>query len=348
MISTMRTRTFVCVVTFVVFVQALFLAGPSRAALRRVNVGDPMPPFSLQTLNGMTFTYEHGGNKVLVLVFLPALQSRVKRVLTDIETLVKGFSQHATELDFACVISGTPDKELLESVQGSSEISFPILLDTRYHLWGALGVIAAPTALVVGKDDKIFWIRAGFDYEFVPVARAYLNQALGIAQGQTPQEVEHIKAVTNDTAAARLQRHLEMAKMLEQKGRLEAAAAELRKAAQLDPNAIEPKLDLGELFCRAGRPNDALDAVQKLKPIMQADKAKILLIRGWATRQTGELEQAQKLLLEAIELDPESTRALFELGKVYQAKGLLAKAAESYRKALTIVFAEPEVAKTLD
>jgi Tfp pilus assembly protein PilF len=348
MMPAMRTRTFVCVVTFVILVQALFLTSPSRAALRRVDVGDPMPPFSLQTLGGTAFTYEGGGNRVLVLVFLPALQSRVKRVLTDVETLVKDFPQHATELDFACVISGTADKELVKSVEGSSKINFPVLLDDRYHLWGALGVIAAPTVLIVGKDGKILWIRAGFDYEFVPVARAYVNQALGIAQRNTPQEMEHIRAVTNNTAAARLQRHLEMAKMLEQKGRLEAAAAEIRKAAELDPNSIEPKLDLGELFCRAGRPRDALEAVQKLKPVKQADRAKTLLICGWARRQTGELELAEKLLLEAVKLDPESIRGLFELGKVYQAKKQIEKAAESYRKALTIVLAEPEVAKTLD
>ena len=334
------------IVAFVLAVQVLLASTLSEAALRKVNVADTMPEFSLQGVDGSApFAYKHSGGKVLVLAFLPAVQDRLERAVADVEALAKSFPEQIKLIDFACVISGPVEKDLLKSIKPGSELGFPILLDGEYHLWGTLGVIAAPTFLIVGKDDKILWIKAGYGYDFVPVARVHVNQALGIAQETALEDAQHVKALTNDTVSDRLQRHLQMAKVLEQKGRFESAAAEIQKAAELDPNSIEPGLELGELYCRAGRAKTALELAEKLKATGRTDKARVLLISGWARRQLNELEPAEKLLLEAVTLDPKSIRALFELGKVYQARGQLDKAVESYRKALAIVFAESEEAK---
>ena len=52
----------------------------------------------------------------------------------------------------------------------------------------------------------------------------------------------------------------------------------------------------------------------------------------------GELETAEKYLLEANKLDAKSPRGFFELGQVYQAKGDKDKAIAAYYRALTLVF----------
>lgn len=342
-------RNFISIVLFTLALQVLPAAAPSEAALRKISITDTLPEFSLQNIDGGdVFTYKHGTGKVLVLAFLPTVQDRLESAVSDVETLVKDFQEQAKQLHFVCVISGSVEKDLLKSLKPSSELGFPILLDSEYHLWGTLGVIAAPTFLIVGKDDKILWIKAGYGYDFIPVAHVYVNQALGIAQETTPEDAQHVKALTNDSVSDRLQRHLQLAKVLEQKGRLESAAAEIQKAARLDPNSIVPSLELGELYCRAGRAAPALELAQKLNPATRTDKARVLLISGWAKRQLNELEPAEKLLLEATTLDPKSIRAWFELGKVYQAKGQLEKAAESYHKALAVVFGESEEAKAVN
>ncbi|MEK7992786.1 MAG: tetratricopeptide repeat protein [Planctomycetota bacterium] len=297
-----------------------------------------MPEFSLPDSTGATFAYKHGGGKVLVLAFLPTLQSRYERVIADIQALAENMPEQVNGLGFAGIVSGSAGQDLLKSREPGSKLGFPIVLDGEYHLWGTLGVIAAPTVLIVGRDDRILWIKAGEGTDFVPVVRAYLNRALGIAQETAPEDVQHVKAVVNDTVEARQQRHLQMAKILEQKGRFDSAIAEVQKAAALDPNSIEPHLAMGELFCRSGRNKEALELAGTLKAVRQTDKARLLLISGWARRQMGELEPAEKLLLEATALDPESARALFELGKVYQAQNQTNKAMESYFKALTLVF----------
>jgi tetratricopeptide (TPR) repeat protein len=64
------------------------------------------------------------------------------------------------------------------------------------------------------------------------------------------------------------------------------------------------------------------------------------MILGWANRRLGKLEAAEELLLEAVRLNPKSSRALFELGKVYQFQRQSEKAMQSYYKALAHIFSE--------
>jgi Tfp pilus assembly protein PilF/peroxiredoxin len=327
---------------FVILTQMFLPAVQGQSELRNVKVGEEMPEFSLPELNGNTFTYKHDRNKVVVLTFLPTSQRRMERAITDIEIMIKDLQDYAQQLDFVGVVSGSTAKDFQESSKKGPKRTFPILLDDQFHLWGKLGVIAAPTEVIVGKDDNILWIRAGFGYDFIPVVRAHIEQALGIVQETTVEQAQQVKAVMNNTIEARIQRHLQMAKILEKKGRVDSAISELHKAAQFDPNSIKPSLELGELLCRAGRNKDALNLTAKLRATNNSDKARLLLISGWARRQMGELKTAEKLLLEATKLDPTSIRTLFELGKVYQARKQTEKAMNSYYTALSLLFEESE------
>jgi len=324
--------------TLSVLVITAIFASAGLADLRKAKIGDVMPEFSLPDSTGATFAYKHGSGKVMVLTFLPTIQNRYERVIADIQAVVETMPEQAGGFAFAGIISGSTGQDLLKSHQPGSKLGFPIVLDSEYHLWGTLGVIAAPTVLIVGKDDTIVWIKPGEGTDFVPVVRANLNKALGIAPETTTEDAQRVKAVVNDTPEARLQRHLQMAKILEQKGRFDSAVAEVQKAASLDPNSIEPPLALGELFCKSGRNKEALELAGKVKAVRQIERARLLLISGWARRQMGELEPAEKLLLEATSLDPQYPRALFELGKVYQAQNKTDKAMECYFRALTLVF----------
>jgi len=129
-----------------------------------------------------------------------------------------------------------------------------------------------------------------------------------------------------------------MAKILQEKGRIESAINEMRKAKEMDPNSVEVALELGELFCRVGKNEAAFKIVERVKATKRLDRARLLRISGWAKRQIGDLETAEKLLLEATTLNPKSSRAFFELGQVHQAKGQVEKAMQAYYRALTLVF----------
>jgi tetratricopeptide (TPR) repeat protein len=333
-------RSLLSLLALALSAQMLFPVASARANLRKLTVGEQMPEFSLPDEKGGTFTYTHGANKVLVLVFLPPAQRRMERTVADIEKVIGELQGRARQLDFVGVISGPGAKQVSDSHTLDLKHTFPVLLDGDFHLWGKLGVIAAPTVVVAGKDDVVTWTKAGYGYDFIPIVRVHIEQALGMVQEEALEDAQQVRTVTNDTVAARIQRHLQMAKMLERKGRTDPAIDELQKAAQLDPNAIEPSLQLGELLCKVGRNKEALDLAGRLRTNDKSQEARLLVISGWARRQMGEVETAEKILLEATTLDPTSIRALFELGKTQQAQGRTEEAMKSYRTALSLLFGE--------
>jgi tetratricopeptide (TPR) repeat protein len=336
----MRTKSKIATYAVYVLVTAQSLwCITAQAGRHAFDVGDKMPEFSGTTVNGQVFTYKHDQGKALMVVFLSPGHKRSAQAIEDVEEITRQLDTNAERLQIVIAVDDSNNTDI-SSLQKGPAKNFHILLDSGYKLWGKFGIIAVPTVVISDTNDKVLCIKAGYGYDFAPVVRAYVNQALGLAQKEAPEDAGRVKIITNDTIAARLQRHLQMAKMLEQKGRIESAIAEIQKAIELDPNSAEAALELGELFCRAGRSKAAIEMTESLNVTSQFDKARLLLISGWAKRQMGELDAAEKLLLEATKLDPKSTRALFELGKVYQARQQIDKAMESYHKALTVIFDE--------
>jgi len=297
-----------------------------------------MPEFSLPDSTGKVFAYKHNRKRVLAVVFLSASQKQSKSAVSDIQQILADLRAKAEPFDFVGIVTEPAKSDFIESTD--SKPVFPVLLDSQYKLWGKLGIIARPTVLIIAKDDKALWIRAGHGYDFAPALRSNLSYALGIAGKDAPKKAVKARALTNNSAGARIKRHLQMAKILETKGRLDSAIAEVRKAQALDPNSLEPALELGELFCRAGKGNDALETVTNVQTATRRDKARLLLISGWAKRRMGDLNAAENDLLEATKLDPKSTRGYFELGQIYQTKGDKDKALAAYHRALTLVLGD--------
>jgi len=302
-------------------------------------IGEKIPEFSGTTLEGQTFTYKHGQSNALMVIFLSPGHERSARAVKDINDIFSQLGTNTERLQTVIAIDKQNNLDL-SSIQNSAPENVHVLLDSEYKLWGKFGIIAVPTVIISDINDTVICIKAGHGYNFAPVVRAYLDQALGLTQQKKPEDASRVETVSNDTTEARIRRHLQMAKILEQKGSLESAIAEIQKARELNPESTEAALELGELFCRAGRSDAALEITDSLKVTKRIDEAKLLMISGWAKRQSGDLDTAEKLLLEAIKIDPKSTRALFELGQVYQAKQQVDKAMSLYHKALTILFNE--------
>ena len=310
-------------------------------ALRQLRVGDTMPAFSLSETNGTTFQYGSGSARVLGLVVLQAGETHLDRLLTDLEDVIKKLRAQGTSFDCVAVMSGPGATAYLQSRSAAARNALPGLADPDFAFWGKLGAIATPTAVVVGADHKIQWIKAGYGYDFVAGFHAQLAKALGLT-GSADATVR-VQTLENDSSLARRDRQLQLARMLAQKGRLEPALQELEKLHRLDPNAVDVALEFGEVLCRTGRNAEALKLAAGIKAESRQDKARALLIRAWAERQMGQFTAAETLLMQARPLDPESARISYELGKVYEASGDTMKALASYRKALAQVFGDAEV-----
>jgi len=326
-----------------VLVGAICLVSPGwgQEGLRRVHVGDTMPEFSLTDARGTAFRYEHTQARVLGVLILQAGQTHLPRLVTDLEVLLQKLRVEAPGFDCVGVMSGPGTSEFLRSRAADADKALPLVADPNFAFWGKLGVIAAPTAVVVGTDHKVRWIKAGFGYDFVAGFHSQLNEALGLGGAGADA---HVQTLENTSVRSRRDRHIQLARALAKKARWESAIGELEKARELDPNALDVALELGEILCRAGRNEAALKTAAQVKAESADDKAHVMLISAWAKRQMGDIVAAESLLTKAVELAPESPRILYELGKVHQAKGDTEKALVCYRRALAGVFGDAEAA----
>jgi Tfp pilus assembly protein PilF len=309
----------------------------AEEGLRRIRVGDTMPEFSLSEVNGATMHYGKEA-RPLGIVILQAGQSQRDRLVMDIEALVQKLRLDGAVFDCIGVMSGSGAGDYLRSRDADARATFPIFIDPNFVFWGQLGVIAAPTAVIVGADHKVQWIKAGYGYDFMAGFHAQLNKALGLTTAADASV--RVETLVNSSARARRDRYIQLAKALAKKGRLEPAMAEIEKVRELEPNAVDVTLELGELLCQAGKNEAALKIAAEVKAESDPDKAHAMLIWAWAKRQMGDLDAAEAMLTKALALDPESPRILYELGRVYQAKGDSERALACYRKALAGIFGD--------
>ncbi len=330
-------------VIYIVMICSFLQGHKANCAGRRIDIGNKMPEFSALDVSGKLFDYKHGNKKVLMVAFLSAKHKNSTRATKELEKIICNLTGQQDSLSVVIVIDDPNSQTFFKSFPNESDpnelFSFVhVVKDKEYKLWGKFGIIATPTVIISDDKDKVLWVEAGHGYNFEPVIHARLNQALGIAQEIDPNNAGQVKTVTNATVAARVKRHLQMAKMLQGRGQIESAITQMKQARELDPNSVELALEIGNLLCSIGQGKSALEILDGVQTRGYIEKSKLLLITGWANRQMSNFEEAEKLLLEATKLNPKSGRAFYELGQIYQARGEVEKAMLTYYRALTLVF----------
>ncbi|MDT8303247.1 MAG: tetratricopeptide repeat protein, partial [Sedimentisphaerales bacterium] len=302
------------IVIFAVTICWFLMVRTANCAGRRISIGKKMPEFSASDLSGNLFDYKHGNEKVLMAVFLSSRQENSTRAATDIKGIMSKLDGHANRLTVVVAVND-PNHQMIFCSEPNepdpNEPIFHVVADTEYKLWGIFGIIATPTVIISDMNDTVLWVQAGHGYNFAPVVQARLNQALGIAQKIDPNEAGRVRTVTNATMDARAIRHMQMAKMLQEKGKIESAIVQMRKARELDPNSPKLALELGKLLSATGRGKEALEVIEGIPAISRSDKAELLTASGSAKRQLGELDKAEELLIQASKLDNRSGRIFF-------------------------------------
>lgn len=328
---------FVCCLVVMVLLSE-FSACPVFGQSRRLKVGKIIPEFSGRTVDGSEYKYEHGKKKVLLLSFLRAGQKNSESAAEDLLQIVAGLECKPGDIDWVVVGDKAEIKDYLVKRKGSTgSISPRIILDSDYKVWGKFGIIACPTTFIADVESKVLCVKAGHSYNFLPVAKAYVKQALGIAQAVDPDKAGVVKILNNRTPQARAGRNLQMAKMISDKGKYESAIEIAKKSLEMDPNSVDSKFLIGRLNCQLGDGTAALEVVSGIKAEEKSARAELALINGWANRRLGRYDVAEKFLLEAAKLNGKSPRIYFELGNMYRVSGQAEKAEKAYHRALVLL-----------
>ena len=330
-----RKKNLYLILICCVLVYLLWATDNVCAELRNIKVGDKMPAFTLVDLNGSAFSYRHDPNKVHVIAFLKHHQQHSEKVIDDINHVFSQLRYQGLQISFIAIVVSGQEKDYWQDVFGNRlKMPFTLLFDSEYELWGKLGVTVAPTVMVINNEGIIAWEKAGHAYDFAPMLH---KQLLMVAEpGETEQlrQADLVETVSNDTPQDRGLRHYKMGVMLAKKGRLEAAVTELNRAVALVPDSIEIRLELCTQLCRMGEGKTVLEHLKSIDAEKRKDIAAVKLLLGWANSVLGNDTLAESVLLEALEINPNSPRALFELGKIYAKKKEFEKASEVYSRAL--------------
>ena len=109
-------------------------------------------------------------------------------------------------------------------------------------------------------------------------------------------------------------------------------------AQKLDPNSVEIILEIGRLYCRASKPEKAIETVKPLVLAGNKPLAMRAFVLGKSYRMTKDWAQAEKNLLEALKYNPKDSETLYELGRVYHLQNQNEKALELYSKSLELIY----------
>ncbi|MHC4519521.1 MAG: tetratricopeptide repeat protein, partial [Planctomycetota bacterium] len=303
----MKTTGAIVVVAVAVLAFPTLICEGVSTPPRRIPEGALTPEFSAVDTTGKPFAYTRSSGKVLILAFLSSQKKHSQEAVGDIFEAVSSIpSDRLTSLQVAFVLQNVDNREFIASIQKEAPSAVHILDDDRYRIWGKFGVIATPTVLIADSQGKVLCAKSGHAYDFAPVTKSRLFQALEIPYDVSPDDTATVRTVANSTMSAKAKRHLQMAKLLSGKGRVISAIEQAQMAYEIDPNYPEVALELGELLCRAGQAQKAIKLVSAVSVQSPRDKARINLTLGWANRQMGKLQEAETFLQEGIQQDSTS------------------------------------------
>lgn len=329
--------------TVAVFAFSTLICQGDSTASRRIPEGALLPEFSAVDMTGKSFTCARSSGKTFMLAFLSSQSKHSQEAVADIlEVLSSVPSEKLASLHVGLILQDVDDKEFVTSIQKEAPPVVQILDDDRYDIWGKFGIIATPSLLIADPQGKVICVKSGQAYDFAPTIKFRLFQALDIPQNGSAEDASKARTVANSTVSAKARRHLQMAKSLARKGKVISAIEQAQIAYEIDPNLPEVALELGELLCRAGEAKKAITLINDVSVESRQDKARMNLALGWANRQLGKLDEAEKFLLEGIRQDPMLHRLFFELGRVHQARGDAENAMQAYFQALKLIYGDDQ------
>jgi tetratricopeptide (TPR) repeat protein len=319
---------------------ACLAPGAQADELRNLKTGEPMPAYKLAGIDGTAVDSEAFKDSVLVMVYLSAEQRSSELAAMDSRTVVGQFANEPVKLVY--VTADVIQKAYFQRFREERALDAPLAFDADRGLYGKLGLIVFPTTVIVNKEGKLAHVISIHSPDYSHILDAYIRHTLGSINNEQLQERLKARASTEGSPKSMASAHRAAARLMREKGRLDAAREELTKAREQDPNNPEILLDLADLDL-AGN----LDEADKLiQTVLEAhpEHRRAKQEKGIVLYRRNQLSEAETILLDALNLNPDPARVHYYLGRLYEQQGQTAKALEHYREALKRFVNEPEPA----
>ena len=299
--------------------------------LRGVKAGALVPEYQLTTLTGETADSRQYQGKVVVLIYLSAEQRNSERAATDADRIVKELGSESVVLLF--VTADVVYRSYFEKYWEEAGLSAPLAFDGQRKLYSKLGLFVFPTTVVIDKEGRLSHVLSTRGTDYAHVLDSYLRHVLGELDAEQLNERLTARSFDRGSPRSLAARHRAAARLLRDKGLLDGACKELLAALELDPESVQIRLDLADLYLDQDRLKEGeaiVDAVLKSDPRHRRARS----LKGIALFKNGQLDEAGTILTDALELNADPARTHYYLGRVYEERGEKDRALEQYRLAI--------------
>ncbi|RJP37194.1 MAG: hypothetical protein C4547_06070 [Phycisphaerales bacterium] len=320
--------------TLVSLLLALGAMTQSSEALRNVKIGDPLPPFSVNGLDGKTYDLAGCKGRPLLLLFVRPGQEGSVTALQTAQQIAAGGDRAAVTI--LAVSSDDQAGDHYRKVSTDLGLAFPIALDPKRKVYGDFGLVVTPTTLLVDAGGVL-----RFELPHLPPSYARsVGIHLDLLRGRIDQAAhdEQLKQIRQERDAWNdmFQTRLAFAHTLIEEGKYQDALVILEEIRR-QRDAVQVAAELATVYLALDRLDDAAACLQPhlehepMAPILNLPLARLELRRGHD-------EAAERHLNAALKLSPRKGPVLFELGRLHERRGRCDLAVECYRKALEEVY----------
>ncbi len=297
-------------VAMAVLVAALWITNPSvPAAFKKVQIAQPPPEFVMKDLAGKEWQSAELLKKgVTVLVFWATWNARSLDILGDIEKLREELGPDKLQIVAVNAESAqisTSDKKMIQGKVEEMGFSSLVLLDSGLVAFNEYGAMALPSSLVVGEDGKVAFAMAGYPATMRSDLSDAVRKALGL---QTSVELRPVEEYVPKNHALM---YYNLGRRLVEKDQLEKAEEKYLISLERDPDFKKIHLELGLLYKKTGRHEEALREFKKVKELDPRDQEAGYQVAAVSLR-AGKFAEAEALFQELITEFPE--REEFALG----------------------------------
>ena len=307
--------------------------------LRNVKRGEPMPAYKLPAIDGALIDSEALKGSVVVLVCLSAEQRSSELAAIDSRDALRALGTDPVRL--VHVTADVVAKAYFEKFRQERKLDVPLAFDADRALYSKLGLIVYPTTIVVNGEGKLAHVISLHNPDYSNILDAYVRHALGKLNDRQLEDRLKSHTASNGSPKSMASTHRAAARFMREKGRFDQAREELLKARDLDPTDVEIQLDLADVNVTLGTYDEAEKLVQGVLAV-RADHRRAKQVKGIIFYRRHQLVDAEKTLIEALDLNPEPSRIHYYLGRIYEEQNNTAKALEHYREALKKFLNEPE------
>ena len=267
---------------------------------------------------------------------LPASGGEARRLRANTARLNSwhSWSPNGKWLVFASKVNGPYTQLLLTHVDPQGESTPPVVLENFTSPGFAANipefVNASPTAIKgIRQDflDDVSFERAG-------------NQFLKDGDVDNAAEAYRTALKLNPQNA---DVHVNLGVIALRKGNLDEAKASFITAIQLKPQDANATRNLGDVLVRQGKPEEAMACYRRALTI-EPKYTDVRINLATLLSRSGKGEEALAELVQAVQHEPDSAVAHFHLGRAWTRKFQLAKAIDSYHRALEL---NPELVDAL-